>query len=199
SALASGKWDSAIRRYARQVKAFPCHVVISLGHEMNGWWYRWGLPDTGPQTFKRAWRHFFNVFASMHVTNVIRSWDPSHEHVRFTSAKRAWPAAMWYPGNKYVDWIGIDGYFSPGQNWRSVLRFQLRNIRRVTGKPVYLAETGVATSRIQSRQMADLFHGIWVHHLIGLVWYDQNHRDSWSLVGRPGKQAAFRRGVARFP
>jgi mannan endo-1,4-beta-mannosidase len=197
--LAAGAYDSQIRSYARQVKAFRCHVVLSLGHEMNGWWYPWGLPGTTPHAFKTAWRHFFNIFAAEHVTNVIRSWDPSHEHGHFRSGKVAWPASRWYPGNKYVDWIGIDGYFSPGHNFRDVLRYQLRNIRRLTHKPIYLAETGVADSARQARQIAGLFAGIWKWHLIGLVWFDQDRRFSWTLGGKPRKDAAFRRAVARFP
>ncbi|MGN6795357.1 MAG: hypothetical protein ACTHJW_23455, partial [Streptosporangiaceae bacterium] len=52
SELAAGTYDSAIRSYAQQVRAFGCHVVLSFGHEMNGWWYPWGLPDTTPRTFK---------------------------------------------------------------------------------------------------------------------------------------------------
>ncbi|MGN6793625.1 MAG: glycoside hydrolase family 26 protein, partial [Streptosporangiaceae bacterium] len=197
--LAAGAYDSSIRSYARQVRAFHCHVVLSLGHEMNGWWYPWGLPDTTPRAFKAAWRHFFGIFAALHVTNVIRSWDPSHAHVRTRTGKTAWAASMWYPGNKYVDWIGLDGYFLPGQSFSEVLGFQLRNIRRLTHKPIYLAETGVGDGARASRQIAALFAGIWRWHLAGLVWFDQDRRAPWSLGGKPSKDAAFRRAVARFP
>ena len=197
--LAAGAYDSSIRSYARQVRAFGCHVVLSFGHEMNGWWYPWGLPRTTPRAFKAAWRHFFGIFAAEHVTNVIRSWDPSHEYGHYRSGKIAWPASTWFPGNKYVDWIGVDGYFRPGQSFRKVLRFQLRNIRRLTRKPIYLAETGVADSAQETRQIAALFAGIWRWHLAGLVWFDLNRRASWSLGGKPIKDAAFRRAVARFP
>ena len=34
----------------------------------------------------------------------------------------AYPASMWYPGNKYVDWIGIDGYVGTGQNFNQVFQ-----------------------------------------------------------------------------
>ena len=197
--LAAGAYDSSIRSYARQVRAFGCHVVLSFGHEMNGWWYPWGLPGTNPRAFKAAWRHFFGILAAEHVTNVIRSWDPSHAHGHHRSGKVAWPASMWFPGNKYVDWIGIDGYLSPGQTFNRVLRFQLRNIRRVTHNPIYLAETGVADSAGQARQIAGLFAGIWRWRLAGLVWFDLDRRNSWSLGGKPRKDAAFRRALARFP
>jgi mannan endo-1,4-beta-mannosidase len=197
--LASGAYDSDIRSYARQVRAFGCHVVLSFGHEMNGWWYPWGLPYTTPKVFKAAYRHFHNVFAAEGARNVLWSWDPTHQYAQFRPGKVAYPASMWYPGNRYVDWIGIDGYVGAGQDFNAVFRYQLRDIRRLTSKPIYLAETGVGDSAREVRQIANLFAGIWHWHLAGLVWFDLNRKNSWSLDGKPTKDAAFRRAIARFP
>jgi hypothetical protein len=52
----------------------------------------------------------------------------------------------------------------------------------MTRKPIYLAETGVADSAQETRQIAALFAGIWRWHLAGLVWFDLNRRASWSLA-----------------
>jgi mannan endo-1,4-beta-mannosidase len=197
--LAAGSYDSYIRSYAREVRSFGCHVVLSFGHEMNGWWYPWGLPDTTPRTFKAAWRHFFGIFAAEHVANVIWSWDPTHQHSPYKPGKVAYPASMWYPGNRFVDWIGIDGYVGTGQDFRDVFGFQIRDIRRVTRKPIYLAETGVGDNAREVSQIGDLFTGIWRWHLAGLVWFDLNRKNSWSLDGKPIKDAAYRQAVARFP
>lgn len=197
--LAAGTYDNDIRTYARQVKAFGCHVVLSFGHEMNGWWYPWGLPTTTPKVFKAAWRHFYNVFAAEGVRNVIWSWDPTHQHSQFRPGKVAYPADMWYPGNRYVDWIGFDGYVGAGQNFNDVFEYQLRAIRRLTSKPIYLAETGVGDGAHEVRQISNLFAGIWRWHLAGLVWFDLNRKNSWSVEGKPVKDAALRRAFARFP
>jgi mannan endo-1,4-beta-mannosidase len=197
--LAAGAYDSYIKAYAQEVRAFGCHVVLSLGHEMNGWWYTWGLPDTTPRTFKAAWRHFHHIFAAEHVRNVIWSWDPTHQYSQYKPGKIAYPASMFYPGNRYVDWIGIDGYVRPGENFNKVFRFQLRDIRRLTRKPIYLAETGVSDNEFEVRQVKSLFAGVWRWHLAGLVWFDLNRKNSWSLDGKPIKDAAYRRAVARFP
>jgi len=197
--LAAGAYDSLIASYARQVKAFRCHVVLSLGHEMNGWWYPWGLPWTRPSVFIAAWRHFHQVFAAERVRNVIWSWDPTHQYSQYQPGKTAHPAGMFYPGNKYVDWIGIDGYVGAGQNFKQVFGYQLRDIRRLTRKPIYLAETGVGDGAHEVAQIANLFAGIWRWHLAGLVWFDLNRKNSWTLDGKPTKDAAYRKAVARFP
>jgi hypothetical protein len=130
---------------------------------------------------------------------VIWSWDPTHQYSQYKPGETAYPAGEWYPGNKYVDWIGIDGYVGGGQTFRDVFGYQLRDIRRLTSKPIYLAETGVGDGAQESRQVTNLFAGVRQWHLIGLIWFDLNRKNSWSLEGKPVKDAAFRRGVARFP
>jgi mannan endo-1,4-beta-mannosidase len=197
--LASGAYDSYIRSYARQVKAFGCYVALSFGHEMNGWWYPWGLPWTRPKVYIAAWRHFHAVFTAAGARNVIWSWDPTHQYSQYKPGKVAYPAKMFYPGNRYVDWIGFDGYIGGGQNFNDIFRHQLRDIRRLTRKPIYLAETGVGDGSHAARQIANLFAGIWHWHLAGLVWFDLNRKNSWSLDNKPTKDAAFRQAIARFP
>ncbi len=197
TSVARGVYDERIRKYADAVKAFGCQVVLSFGHEMNGWWYPWGLPATTPATFIAAWRHIHDVFAAQHVSNVIWSWDPSHLYQTFRT-KSASPASEWYPGNRYVDWVGLDGYLARGQTFRGIFEHQLRNIRSVTGKPVYLAETGVAGGPDQVRQITQLFASLRGYRLIGLVWFDLNRKQPWRLEGRPAGIAAFRRAQAEL-
>ena len=50
-----------------------------------------------------------------------------------------------------------------------------------------------------ARQVANLFAGIRQWHLIGLVWFDLNRKNSWTVEGKPAKDAAFRKAIARFP
>jgi beta-mannanase len=198
--VVAGRYDADIKNYARAVKAFACHIMLSIGHEMNGWWYPWGLPRTQPSVFIAAWQHIHNIFAAEGATNVIWSWDPSHQYAQFKSGKAASLASEWYPGDRYVDWVGLDGYLNPGQNFREVFSHQLASIASVAGsKPVYLAETGVAPNTHEIRQMDDLFAGIKRNHIAGLIWFDQNAKQKWELQRRPAAQAEYRKQVARFP
>lgn len=191
TAIAAGKYDAQIRTYADAVRAFRCTVMISFGHEMNGWWYPWGRPDTTPATFIAAWRHIYRIFARQHVLNVIWSWDPTHQY----NFKVASLASEWYPGNAYVDIVGIDGYLGKGQNFKEIFAPQLANIRSVTSKPVFLAETGVAGGIHQARQIANLFASLRSYHLSGLVWFDLNRKQPWRLEGRPTALAAYRKAI----
>ena len=196
--IAAGHYDGLIRRYADSVKAFRCRIALSFGHEMNGWWYSWGMPQTRPATFIAAWRHIHDLFRREGVSNVIWSWDPSHMYQDYPG-KVATPASEWYPGDAYVDWVGIDGYLRPGQTFDDIFHSQLHFIRNVTSKPVYIAETGVAVGPEQKAQIAQLFAGVRSDHLTGLVWFDLDGKEPWRLEGRPAALAAYRKAVARFP
>jgi glycosyl hydrolase family 26 len=196
--IAAGQYDERIRQYADAVRAFRCRVVLSFGHEMNGWWYTWGLPWTKPGTFIAAWRHIHDVFASEHASNVIWSWDPSHLYQHYAH-KSASLASVWYPGDAYVDWIGLDGYLRTGTTFGGIFGRQLRNIRSLTSKPVYIAETGVASGPGQAAQIAGLFAAVRKFRLAGLVWFDLDGKEPWRLEGRPAGLAAYRKAVAAFP
>jgi mannan endo-1,4-beta-mannosidase len=176
--IAEGNYDYLIKSYAIAVKKFGCAIMLSFGHEMNGWWYPWGTRYVSPSDYIAACRHIHNVFDAEGVPNVIWSWDPSHQYSEVAVGKVATPASEWYPGGKYVDVIGLDGYLGYDRNghpqsFREIFGFQLRDIRRIApGKMVYIAETGVAPGPAARRQIMELFSGIRAHDLAGLVWFD---------------------------
>jgi hypothetical protein len=93
--------------------------------------------------------------------------------------------------------IGIDGYQRPGDTFARIFAARLAYLRRFTRKPIYIAETAVAPSRGQARQIVGLFDGVLRYHLRGFVWFDINHLEAWRLEGRQGAIRAFRQEVAR--
>ncbi len=156
--------DPPVRRFGQGLRLPGRHLVrprderlvVPMGRAMDK-----------AAAFIAAWRHIHDIFVTEGATNVIWSWDPSHQY-RY----QATMASLWYPGNAYVDWVGIDGYLGPGQTFAQVFATQLSDIRRVTSKPVYLAETGVAGGPDQAWQIAGLFAALKKYHLTGLVWID---------------------------
>lgn len=189
SQIAAGQYDGYIRSYARQIKSFGHAIVLSFAHEMNGNWYSWGRQSATPAQFIGAWRRIHTIFAHQHVSNVTWSWDPSH-----TGA----PANPWWPGNAFVDRIGIDGYLRNGQTFAQIFQQQLANIRQVTNRPIFIAETSVAPGRGQGNQVASLFQGVSQYHLMGFVWFDINRLEPWRLEGRPVAIRAFRKSAAAW-
>ena len=194
AAIAAGHWDGYLRRFAAQVRRFGGQVILSFAPEANGQWYPWGWQHTSPAHWVAAWRHVVTVFRDSDAINVTWLWDISGRN-RGTGHIR-----NWWPGPRYVDWIGVDGYyFTPADTFQTVIGSTVRNVRKFTRKPILVSEVGIGPHAGQAAKLPGLFAGLRRDHLLGLIWFDVAqhqglyHQD-WRLDG-PAAVAAFRAGV----
>ena len=111
ASILSGRYDAYIRQWAQSAAAWGNVFYLRLFHEMNGNWYPWGINVNGntPALAIQAWQHVYNIFQSAGATNVKFMWCPN---VRAPIWYDSNPLASFYPGNAYVNWLGLDGY-----NW----------------------------------------------------------------------------------
>jgi mannan endo-1,4-beta-mannosidase len=194
--IASGGYDSYLKFYASQVADFKKKVVISFGHEMNGYWYSWGYHNTPAPTFVAAWKRVVDVFRQQGANNVIWLWQ-----VNSLNAQTG-PPQDWWPGANYVTWVGVSGYYYlPGDNFDNVFNPVVFAIRQFTQDPLLIAETAVGPQAGQQRGIADLFAGIRIDHFLGLVWFDQHSTgglykgEDWRIEGDQTAIKAFRAGL----
>ena len=189
TAIASGQYDAYLHSYASAVKAFGGRVILSFGHEMNGYWYSWGYHHASPAAFVAAWRHIVTVFRATGARYVTWLWTVNiMKWHGIPSPKR------WWPGSSYVNWVGIDGYYYK-QSWKFASLFgpTIKAVRALTLAPIFVSEVGVARSAGQPARIADLFAGIRAYGLLGFVWFDaKGHRD-WRISSAAA--SAFRRGA----
>jgi mannan endo-1,4-beta-mannosidase len=191
SAIASGRFDAYLRSYASAVKAFGGQTILSFGHEMNGHWYSWGYRHTSPAVFVAAWRHIVQVFRAMSADNVTWLWT-----VNIIGRNGGIPSpAAWWPGDSYVTWVGIDGYYYK-RSWTFASLFgpTIKAVRALTLDPILISETGAAPTAGKPAKVADLFAGIRAYGLLGFVWFDAGRKRDWRLDS-PAAIAAFRRGA----
>ena len=73
--IANGAYDPYLVSYARAVAKFGKRVVISFGHEMNGFWYSWAYHHSSPASFVAAWGKIVNIFREHGENNVIWLWQ----------------------------------------------------------------------------------------------------------------------------
>lgn len=195
-AVAAGGGDRYLRSFAREIRAFGRPVIIGFAHEMSGSWYPWGYRHTPPSTWVAAWRHVVSVFRQQGALNAIWLWTVSSGSTDTSLLRRYWPGA------RYVNWIGVDGYYyQPAKGFTQIFAPAIGAIRTFSHAPILLSEVGIGQVAGQAREIPDLFAGIRRYHLLGLVWYDVAqhaglyHQD-WQLEGHPAAAAAFRRGAA---
>ena len=110
----AGREDQCFLRMARAFKAVKVPVLLRFMHEMNGNWYPWSGPANGggkigERKFREAWIHVWKIFRREGATNVRWVWCPDSSDTP-DDGSHHWTG--YYPGDKYVDWVCVDGY-----NW----------------------------------------------------------------------------------
>jgi mannan endo-1,4-beta-mannosidase len=194
AAIASGRYDAYLSDYAEAVRAYRHPVILSFGHEMNGYWYSWGYQHTSPTAFVAAWQHIVNLFRVEGARNVTWLWTVNTIHQR-ASVPSPGP---WWPGSSYVTWVGIDGYyFNSSSSFASLFGPTIAAVRTLTRDPILIAETAAAPASGQPAKIADLFAGVRLYELLGFVWFDAVHVKDWRLTS-PAAIAAFRREAETY-
>jgi Glycosyl hydrolase family 26 len=197
ASIASGKYDGYLRSYAAAVRNYGSPVIIGFAHEPDGTWYRWGYNHVSPAVWIAAWRHVVSVFRDQSARNVIWSWTMND------SSTSPYPLHAWWPGRRYVTWVGIDGYYaSPADTFNSLFGNSVAQIRSFTRDPILISETAVgpATGKLAG-DVENLFEGIRRDHLIGPVWFDASgpaYRQDWRLEDYPVELAAFRKALRKY-
>ena len=102
-ACAAGSYNSYWRQFGTNISAYGLgKSIIRLGWEFNGNWYVWQA--TNPTTWAACWQQ---IVTSARTTAPGLQWDWNVN--RGVSAGLADPTLA-YPGNAYVDTIGVDSY-----------------------------------------------------------------------------------------
>lgn len=99
--IAAGKYDGEIiDPQARRLKAYGRRVFFSFDQETD-----FRTPDAGtPAEYVAAYRHIHDRFEKLGVDNVVWVWTVSG----YLGHEQTMKAL--YPGDEYVDWVGMDQY-----------------------------------------------------------------------------------------
>ena len=105
-----GEYDDFLCAYAKAIADFGHPVLFRFGNEMNGDWCPYSGYHTSRDTtiYKEAYRYIYNVFEKAGANrNVIWVWNPNGSDF---PAFRWNNALMYYPGDEYVDVVGLTAY-----------------------------------------------------------------------------------------
>jgi len=114
-------------------------VIFRPLHEMNGDWFWWGADTVSggsadrQELFKRLYVDMHNYYSkTKNLDNLIWVYSPDRSRPSLTE---------YYPGDEYVDIIGIDAYFN-GQDDIDDLKEAYQLMIDTFDKPYALTETG---------------------------------------------------------
>ena len=138
--ITAGNFDTYLQAQAATLAAYGKPVFVRTMHEMNGTWYPWA---GDPANFVPAWRH---------IHDVVRGVAPLTQFVWCPNVWVAGGVAVvdpqpYYPGDAYVDWVGIDGYnserlYGSWQTFSEVFGFSYGQLVSAHAKPLMICEWG---------------------------------------------------------
>jgi len=157
-----GEFDEELIQWALEAKEDNIPLLIDFAVEPNGDWFPWsgvlnggsqtdkyGFPDApnGPERYKHAYRHIIDVFKQVGTSNITWFFHPDI----YSLPDEEWNAPKnYYPGDDYIDWIGISLYGpqNTGEDyWDSfsqILNERASTILEISDtKPFALLEFGV--------------------------------------------------------
>ena len=92
----------------------PIPVIFRPWHEHNGDWFWWGTHNSSEQEFIDLWRytvHFLRDTLSIH--HLLYAFSPDRS--RMATAHNPMDFLYGYPGDDYVDILGVDNYWDVGR------------------------------------------------------------------------------------
>ncbi|MFI5618831.1 glycoside hydrolase family 26 protein [Streptomyces sp. NPDC051567] len=192
--IAAGGSDAYVREYARAVRKLNLPVVISFADEMNGHWEKWGTKTTTPEEYVAAWRRVRDLFHEVGAANVIWAWSPN-----IINPVRTVDIAKYYPGDAYVDWVGVIGYYTrnDANPFPNMFGLTITKVRTFTQKPVLILETAAEPGERRIADINSLFAGVAADPaIVGFVWFDMPKRSDWRLSANPSALKEFKRLAA---
>jgi hypothetical protein len=165
--IINGSWDNVIKTHAenaRNIGEKYGGFFIRTLREMNikDVWPPWG---SQPKKFKKTYTHIWDIFDS-EGANEYATWVFS-PYTLSSRGSDSWE--RYYPGDKYVDWVGINGYnfagqrtqwtVFPYQSFFSLFCLDYNTMRKNhPDKPIMIAGTGMDELKSKPKWVTDAFN-----------------------------------------
>jgi|GEM_PF-3705130 len=170
--IAAGDFDGYIRNWANQIRNWGKPVMMRPMHEMNttgtlgSCWGNAAYPQTfaallydvdcqtkinEPQDAVAAWRRIVDIFRQEKADNAIWVWSVLSWPSAAYGGNNSISLASIFPGDNYVDWIGIECYNTfkesdSDSNWRDCKDIVAPTYREAialpSSKPLMIVEMG---------------------------------------------------------
>jgi len=196
--ILAGEYDAYIADYARKVRDFNAPVLLRLAHEMNLARYHWGSDAAGygpesPERYRALFRRVVEIFRAQGADNALFVFCPNVDSLPVEPWNRA---SAYYPGDAFVDVLGMDGYnwgtahtkaiqgydssFRPFKDIFRALYDQLKAL--APSKPVMVFETATTSQGgDKARWVAEALDTAAAWGLLAVIWFEVDKELDWPL------------------
>jgi beta-mannanase len=205
--ILAGHYDDYIKTWAQASKSLCIPYLLRPMHEMNGNWYPWcgTVNHNRPEEYVETWRYLHDIFRLAGATDVAWVWCP-YAFSFPDSPENA--ISCYYPGDAYVDWIGLDGYnwgtSQPWSRWQSFVELFSAGYEIVTGltdKPLLIAESAsTEKGGSKAKWITSAFESLKdsFPRIEGLVWFNIQKECDWQIDSSDATVQAFREACKRW-
>ncbi|WP_223692678.1 glycoside hydrolase family 26 protein [Leifsonia poae] len=223
--IIGGDFDAYLHTYAKDIVATGLPLAIRLDHEMNGIWYPWAETDGSGKSingnsagdYVKMWRHVHDIFQQEGANSLVMwVWSPNIVNNLPASHKVAGYLDSLYPGDAYVDWVGLSGYLRPPYKADNNFTFDytfgpsLKALRALTTKPIMLSEVGASeTDGHKPAWITSFFDAMGKPEnadIVGFSWFNLavtsyvegvRATNDWRIDSRADSLSAFIAGLTR--
>lgn len=158
---------------------------------MNGNWYPWSGVKIGRDKYTAIYRYVKGIFDEERAGNVRWVFSINAEDVPLENNN----FLLYYPGDRYVDYVGIDGYnwgdsrdWSRWMSFREIFEGRYSEITASLNKPVLISEFSSAGSGGDKAQwireaMSDIKL---MRKIKAFVLFNMDKEEDWSFSGMAG-------------
>ena len=101
---------------ARFFKKSKSPIIFRPWHEHNGDWFWWGKGNCTEEEYIQLWRFTVDYLRDeKQVHNLIYAFSPDRSRIDSAVTRKSY--LYGYPGDNYVDLLGIDNYMDVGVAW----------------------------------------------------------------------------------
>jgi len=230
--IINGDFDEDLHRWCAGAYRFGTPIIVEYGTEVNSDSFAWSgiyngggvkdeygvpaLPD-GPERFKDAYRHIIQVCRdedAMNITWVFHMDSLNYPNVSWNRPEN------YYPGNEWIDWIGVSiyGAHTPDSAYFDIFSARLDTVYRqiakfAPDKPIIIAEFGTAKDNPfvdQIQWTKDAFASLKTEqypNLIGFSWWNEwwqndshaENNTTMRVQDNPGLEELFQEFIGDNP
>ncbi len=166
-------------------------IVFRPWHEHTGSWFWWGKDLCSPEEYKQLWRLTVEFMQEKGANNLLYAYSPDIQGPGQIYMER-------YPGDEYVDILGLDGYHRDNeagiesfQNSLNAILSFMTNEGKKRNKPIALTETGLEAIPIANWWTGVLLPIVDKYPIsYVMVWRNARERENHYYAPYPGQKSA---------
>jgi len=175
--ILDGSQDADLKFFAQGAAKYSGQIILALNEEVNGNSNMWSgtVRENTPAKAIAAFQHEENIIKPI-APNIKFAYSVNNRSVPDTAANSL---ASYYPGDKFVDVVGVNGMNLGAETWEQVFGGALQTLSQYH-KPLWILSE--ATVQNKAQFIADTFAGAKRYHLAGFLYFNQNGGDGdWLL------------------